>query len=118
MFFSSIKEINWLISKGMSNIYLKVTIELLKTSLSLKKIRLWEWEVWEKKCERLFYYFNFERNYDVLKSRSPDFLLNKNIKTLIKTKRNRKWKIPHTLLERQTLGFSPYKNRELKVKLP
>ena len=27
MFFSSIKEINRLISKGMSNIYLKVTIE-------------------------------------------------------------------------------------------
>ena len=27
MFFSSIKEINMLISKGMSNIYLKVTIE-------------------------------------------------------------------------------------------
>ena len=27
MFFSSSKEINWLISKGMLNIYLKVTIE-------------------------------------------------------------------------------------------
>ena len=35
MFFSSIKEIIMLISKGMTNIYLKVTIEekwLLKTS--------------------------------------------------------------------------------------
>ena len=28
---------------------------------------------------RLFYYFNFERNYDFLKSKSPCILLNKNI---------------------------------------
>ena len=27
----------------------------------------------------LFYYFNFERNYNVLKSKSPYFLLNKNV---------------------------------------
>ena len=27
----------------------------------------------------LFYYFDFERNYDVLKSKSPRILLNKNI---------------------------------------
>ena len=27
----------------------------------------------------LFYYFNFERNYDVLKSKSPCILLKKNI---------------------------------------
>ena len=27
----------------------------------------------------LFLYFNFERNYDVLKSKSPCILLNKNI---------------------------------------
>ena len=27
----------------------------------------------------LFYYFNFERNYEVLKSKSPCILLNKNI---------------------------------------
>ena len=27
----------------------------------------------------LFYYFNFERNYDVLKSKSPCILLNENI---------------------------------------
>ena len=30
-------------------------------------------------CVWLFYYFNFERNYDVLKSKSPCILLNKNI---------------------------------------
>ena len=43
MFFSSVKEINWLISKGMSNIYLKVTIEKKRCSqnfdfLSLKNV--------------------------------------------------------------------------------
>ena len=26
-----------------------------------------------------FFYFNFERNYDILKSKSPLFVLNKNI---------------------------------------
>ena len=36
---------------------------------------------------------------------------------MIKTKRNRKWEIPHTVLERRTLWFSSYKNRKLKVKL-
>ena len=36
---------------------------------------------------------------------------------MIKTQRNRKQKIPHIVLERQTLRFSPYKNRKLKVKL-
>ena len=36
-------------------------------------------EVWEQNYMRLFYYFNFERNYDVLKSKSPCILLNKNI---------------------------------------
>ena len=37
--------------------------------------------------------------------------------TLIKMKRNRKQKIPHTILERRPLYFSSYKNRKLKVKL-
>ena len=59
------------------------------------------------------YYFNFERSHDVLKSKSACILLNKNIKT----KRNRKIKISHTVLERRTLSFSSYKNRKLKVKL-
>ena len=38
-------------------------------------------------------------------------------KLQIKTIRNRKWKTPHTVLERQTLCFSSYKNRNLKVKV-
>ena len=36
-------------------------------------------DVWEQNCVWLFYYFNFERNYDVLKSKSPCILFNKNI---------------------------------------
>ena len=64
----------------------------------------------------LFYYFNFEWNYDVLRLKSPCILWNKN-KNLIKMKWYGKWKIPHTVLERQTLCFSSYKNRKLKVKL-
>ena len=39
------------------------------------------------------------------------------IKILIKTKRNWKWKIPHIVLERQTLCLSLYKSRTLKLKL-
>ena len=34
-----------------------------------------------------------------------------------KTKRNRKWKIPHTVLGKWSLCFSRYKNWDLKVKL-
>ena len=113
MFFNSItkmkrlrKEINRLLSKRMSNNYLKVTIEknwriqnfdfLILKYLSLAQFlgssnsRRYHWiiklpaatsksEVWKQNCEWVFYYFNFERNYDILKSRSPFILLNKNI---------------------------------------
>ena len=106
MFFSSFKEINRLIGKGKSNIYLKVIIEKNWRSqnldfLSLKNLSLgqflessnsrrWHWifkllvttqksEVSKQIRMWLFYYFSFERNYDVLKSKSPCILLNKNI---------------------------------------
>ena len=48
----------------------------------------------ESKTAWFFYYFNFEKNYDVLKSKSSCILLN-----------NRKWKIPHTVLDRRTLDL-------------
>ena len=96
------KEINRLLCKGMSNIYLKGTIEtfsklrfsgfkkfvtrsvfgelqLTQISLNFKtsccnlKIR----GMGTKLCVA-FYYFNFERNYDVLKSKSPCILLKKH----------------------------------------
>ena len=64
----------------------------------------------------LFYHYSFERNYDALRSNIPCILLNKNI-NFNKKKRNRKWKISHTVLEKRNLCFSSYKNRKLKVKL-
>ena len=106
MLFSSIKEINKLISKWMSNIHLKVTIAKNWLSqnfdfLSLKSLTLghflgssdscryhwilkllvatWNSEVWEQNWILLFSYINFKRNYDVLKSKIPCILLDKNI---------------------------------------
>ena len=112
----------------MSNIYLKVTIETFsKLRFSgFKKfvtrsvlasryhwilkllVATYKSDVWEQNCVWLFYDFNFERSYDVLKSKSSCILLNKNT-NLIKTKRNRKWKKAHTVLERRILCFSSYK---------
>ena len=106
MLFSSNKDMNRLISKAMSIIYLKVTIEKKWRSrnfdfLSLKNLTLgqflessnsrrYNWvlkplvatyksEVWDQNCVWVIYYFNFERNYVVLKSNSPHILLNKDI---------------------------------------
>ena len=47
-------------------------------------------DVWEQNCVWLFYYFNFERSYDVLKSKNPCILLNKSIDF---NKNETKWKI-------------------------
>ena len=63
-----------------------------------------------------FYYFIFERSCDVLKSKNSCILLNKNI-NFDKNGTELKWKIPHTVLESQTLYLSSYKNRNLKGKL-
>ena len=73
-------------------------------------------EASEQKYFLLFYCFNLERNYDVLKSKSLCFLLNKNI-NFNKNETESKMKNPHTLLERWVWCFRLYKNRELKVKL-
>ena len=120
------KEVNRLLSKGMSSIYLKITVEMfskLQFSESLKfvtssvlgssNLPRYHWilkllvateksKVWQQNCDWLFYFLNFEWNHDVLTSKSPCILLIKNI-NFNKTKRNRKWKIPRTVLERQTL---------------
>ena len=53
----------------------------------------------EKLCMTFFCYFYFERNYDVLKSRSPYFSLKKNINFDIN---ETELKIPHSDLERLT----------------
>ena len=56
----------------------------------------------------------FMMNYEVKESM---LFIETNIWSLIKTRGNRKWKIPHTVLERWTLCFNWYKNCKLKVKL-
>ena len=45
------------------------------------------------------YNYNFERNYDVLKPKSPCILLNKNI-DFNKNETESKMEIPHAVLER------------------
>ena len=91
-----------LLSKEIPNVYLKVIIEEkhwrfqnfnflglspgqfwgahedfieLKTFL----LQLKNQRSGEQNCGCLFYYFNFESNYDILKPKSPCILLNKNI---------------------------------------
>ena len=73
-------------------------------------------EVWAQNCEWFFYYFYFWKELWRFKSgRVHEFSWTK-IQALIKTRRNRKWKIPHTASERWTLRFISHKNCELKVK--
>ena len=101
MFFSKIKEINRLLSKRTSNIYLTVAkltfsklcfstfkkfvpgsvfgeLQLTQMSLNFRTscCNLKTRDLGAKLCVT---WFNFESNYGVLNSKSPCFLLNKNI---------------------------------------
>ena len=121
MFFNSIeekdrfrKEINRLLSKGMTNIYLKVIIEgknwcsqnfdfsgfkrfVTRSVLGSSNSRRYHWI--GSKIVLLFYYFNFERNYGVLETKSPYIFLNKNI-NFIKNETESKIENPsHSLTE-------------------
>ena len=110
MFFSSIKGLNRLMNKGMSNIHLKVTIgknccfsnfrffifknfvsRAVFGGLQLTQI-LWNFKtsccdlktkVLEAKVCVVFCYFNLVRNWVFLKSKRPCVLLNKNINSKI-----------------------------------
>ena len=97
-------EINRLLGKRMSNIYLKVTTETFSKlwcsgfkkfttrsvlgGLQITQILLnfktsccnLKSGVWKENCMWLFYYFYFKRRYNLLKLKSPWILLNKNIK--------------------------------------
>ena len=64
----------------------------------------------------LFYYYNFETNYDVLKSKSPCFLLNKIINSNENETELKMQNPTHTLRETNLL-LPLIKNRELKIKL-
>ena len=104
MFFNSIKEINRLrkeintlrkqinrlLSKEMSNIYLKVSVKTFSklqfskfkkfvTRSVFGELQLTQILNVKTYCCNFFYYFNFERDYDVSKSTNPCILLHKNI---------------------------------------
>ena len=64
----------------------------------------------------LFYYFNFERNYGVLNSKSPCILLNKNI-NVNKKKTELKMENPMNSFTETNFMFRSNKNRKYKVKL-
>ena len=64
-----------------------------------------------------FYYFNFERNYDGLKSKSPYILLNKNI-NFNKNETESKMENPtHRFRETNLAPQLIIKNCKLKIKL-
>ena len=95
-----------------SSIFLFLKNLNFKTSCCNLKI-----EVRQQNCVWLFYYCNFEGNYDVLKSKVLCILLNKNIK-FNENKAKPKMENPtHSCREWGTLCFSSYKNCKLKVKL-
>ena len=82
---------------------------ILKLLIKLKN------QMYKSKIVWLFCYFNFERNYDVLGSKSPCILLDKDI-NFHKNETTSKMENP-IVLEERTLCFSSYKDRKLKVKL-
>ena len=64
----------------------------------------------------LFYYFNFDRNYDVLKSKSPWILLNKNI-NINNNEMEMKMENPTHRFRETNLVLQLIWDRKLKVKL-
>ena len=80
---------------------------------------IYKLEVLKQKCVWRFYYFNIERNYDVLNSKSLCILLKENMKKKLKTKPETESKTenPTRSFTRQNLCFNSYKKRKLKVKL-
>ena len=61
----------------------------------------------------VFYYFNFEKSYDILKSKDPWFLLNKKLNFNKNEMESKIEDTTHGFRE----GFNLCKNDELKVKL-
>ena len=139
MFFISVQQINRLISKGLSNIYSQAKIvknwrfqnfdflDLKNLSpgqfLDSSNSRTYHWilkllistQRSGSKTVRGFSILLILYKINLLflcisLNKKMDF--NKN-----EWKWERKWKIPHAVLEGRTLCFSSYKNRKLKVKL-
>ena len=119
----------------MSNIYLKDTVEKNWRSQNYEFLNLkhlssgqflgssrshkYHWiltQVWEQKCVWLFYNFNFERNYDVFKSKNPCFLLKKNINFYKNETKSTMEDPTHTFRE-TNLVFQLIKESRAKVNL-
>ena len=109
----------------MSNIYLKVTGETF-SKLPISGFKIFSPDLFLGSSNSQRYHWLLRLPVAIQKSEDLEqgfsiILILKGImrliETLLKTKRNRKWKIPHTVLERRTLYFRSYKNRKLKVKL-
>ena len=71
-------------------------------------------EVWKQNCLWLFYYFHFERNYDVLKPKSPYILLNKNINV---NKIETEWKMKNPTHTFRETNLVPQLTQELQIKM-
>ena len=101
----------------MSNIYLKVTIKTF-SKLQFSGFKKIVTRPILGLLQLTQISLNFKTSCCNLLSQRVHACCWTKILTLIKTKRKRKWKIPHDF--RQTnlvLQFSPYKNPKLKVKL-
>ena len=96
MFFSSVKGINRLKSQGIFLLKSYYWEKLMFSKLRSSKFKKFSYSprshwilkilvatqksgVCKQNCMWVFYYFNFERNCDILNSKSPCILLNKNI---------------------------------------
>ena len=132
MFFSSINQINRLKSKATSNIYLKITIK--KKNLKFKKLvsrsafgelQLTQISLnFKTSCCNLsktvcgFFIILILKEIMAFSSQGGVHALCwTKLKTLLKMKRNWKWKHPHIVLERWILSLSSYKHHKFKVKL-
>ena len=92
------------------------SLTILKNFSEFKKLQLKIRGLRAKKCY-FSYYYDFERNYDLLMScqRVHAFCWTKI--NFNKNKTKSKIKNAHTILERRNLCFSSYKNCKLKIKL-
>ena len=64
-----------------------------------------------------FLQFLFWKELWRLKVKESIVFVGQKFKVLIKMRRNQKWKIPHTVLERWTMCFNSYRDCELKIEL-
>ena len=117
------KEINRLLSKGISDIYFKVTIGKNWRSLKISIFLLQNFLLQLKnqrpgsKTACTFSIILILKGIMTFLSQGVHAFCWTKIQNLIKTKRNRKQKILHRFLERQSLCFSWCKNRKLKAKM-